>query len=186
MPVYPAFGEARSRVGLRVMGIGLWGQVVRSIAAEPDRADRRQLRSAIADPIETIFECGDRSAPRLSVSYVSPFPLRRPNRERIDRMPRKISRRTAIRKVTSSLGLAVTGHFALPLQAAKRDPKWETAIERGLKWVASDQSSLGHWTAGTYPTAMTALVRSVSRPSTCAGPSSSVAGSTSANTGVPP
>ena len=33
----------------------------------------------------------------------------------------------------------------------------ETAIEKGLRWVAKTQSSLGHWTAGGYPTAMTAL-----------------------------
>jgi hypothetical protein len=31
------------------------------------------------------------------------------------------------------------------------------AVQRGLEWVASTQSKLGHWTAGTYPTAMTAL-----------------------------
>ncbi len=72
-------------------------------------------------------------------------------------MPRMISRRTAVQTLASSVGLAAAGQFAPQLYAAKRDPKWEEAIERGLKWVASDQSSLGHWTAGTYPTAMTAL-----------------------------
>jgi len=41
--------------------------------------------------------------------------------------------------------------------AAKGDPKWEAAIEKGLKWVAKTQSAIGHWTAGGYPTAMTAL-----------------------------
>jgi squalene cyclase len=41
--------------------------------------------------------------------------------------------------------------------AAKRDPKWDQAITKGLDWVANTQSSLGHWTAGQYPTAMTAL-----------------------------
>ncbi|MEO8495678.1 MAG: prenyltransferase/squalene oxidase repeat-containing protein [Planctomycetota bacterium] len=72
-------------------------------------------------------------------------------------MTGKISRRTVIQTLASSVGLSAAAYFAPPLQAAKRDPKWETAIERGLKWVASDQSSLGHWTAGNYPTAMTAL-----------------------------
>jgi hypothetical protein len=72
-------------------------------------------------------------------------------------MPGKISRRTAIQTLASVAGLSATGYFTSPLAAAKRDPKWETAIERGLKWVASEQSSLGHWTAGNYPTAMTAL-----------------------------
>jgi len=42
-------------------------------------------------------------------------------------------------------------------EAAKGDPKWDAAIEKGLRWVAKSQSSLGHWTAGGYPTAMTAL-----------------------------
>ena len=41
--------------------------------------------------------------------------------------------------------------------AAKRDPKWDAAVEKGLKWVAASQSRLGHWTAASYPTAMTAL-----------------------------
>ena len=31
------------------------------------------------------------------------------------------------------------------------------AADAGLKWVARTQSRLGHWTAGNYPTAMTAL-----------------------------
>ena len=43
-------------------------------------------------------------------------------------------------------------------EAAKGDPKIEQAIEKGLRWVAKNQSSLGHWTAGGYPTAMTALM----------------------------
>ncbi len=43
-------------------------------------------------------------------------------------------------------------------QAARLDPKWETAIKAGLDWVARTQSpTLGHWTAANYPTAMTAL-----------------------------
>ena len=42
-------------------------------------------------------------------------------------------------------------------QAAIYDPQWETAIERGLRWIAKTQSRLGHWTAANYPTAMTAL-----------------------------
>jgi hypothetical protein len=40
-----------------------------------------------------------------------------------------------------------------------RDPKIDQLISRGLDWVASTQSRLGHWSAneGRYPTAMTAL-----------------------------
>lgn len=72
-------------------------------------------------------------------------------------MTRDISRRTVMRSLAATAGLTAVGQVASPLLAAKRDPKWEAAIERGLKWVASEQSSLGHWTAGNYPTAMTAL-----------------------------
>ena len=43
------------------------------------------------------------------------------------------------------------------LGAASYEPGWEKSIERGLRWVANTQSRLGHWTAGNYPTAMTAL-----------------------------
>ncbi len=43
--------------------------------------------------------------------------------------------------------------------AAKKDPRVERAIARGLDWVANTQSRLGHWAANDsrYPTAMTAL-----------------------------
>ena len=37
------------------------------------------------------------------------------------------------------------------------DPNTERSIDRGLQWVARTQSRLGHWTAQSYPTAMTAL-----------------------------
>jgi hypothetical protein len=73
-------------------------------------------------------------------------------------MPQVISRR----QVLTTLGTAAIGTaagLALPrtASAAKHDPKVEAAIDKGLKWVAKTQSSLGHWTAGGYPTAMTAL-----------------------------
>jgi hypothetical protein len=40
-----------------------------------------------------------------------------------------------------------------------KDPKTQKLISRGLDWIASTQSRLGHWSAndGRYPTAMTAL-----------------------------
>src|SRR5262245_26151121 len=66
------------------------------------------------------------------------------------------------RQTLQSLGAALacgalptmTGRRA---EAAKGDARWEQTIEKGLRWVAKSQSSLGHWTAGGYPTAMTAL-----------------------------
>jgi hypothetical protein len=72
-------------------------------------------------------------------------------------MTRKISRRTTIQALASTVGAAAVGQFPSTVDAAARNPQWNTAIDRGLKWVASSQSSLGHWTAGNYPTAMTAL-----------------------------
>ena len=66
------------------------------------------------------------------------------------------------RRALQALSAAAAGTALLPVLpstalAAKGDPKVEAAIEKGLKWVAKSQSSLGHWTAGGYPTAMTAL-----------------------------
>ncbi|MEM8677963.1 MAG: prenyltransferase/squalene oxidase repeat-containing protein, partial [Planctomycetota bacterium] len=56
-------------------------------------------------------------------------------------------------------GTAATTLGALgpqPLRAAT-NPTWDASIERGLAWLAKNQSPRGRWLAGTYPTAMTAL-----------------------------
>lgn len=50
----------------------------------------------------------------------------------------------------------------VPRSAAAAGPdraKWQQAVDKGLGWLASRQSTQGHWTAndGAYPTAMTAL-----------------------------
>ena len=42
-------------------------------------------------------------------------------------------------------------------RAARNKPKWDSGVNKALNWVAKTQSSLGHWTAGNYPAAMTAL-----------------------------
>jgi hypothetical protein len=66
----------------------------------------------------------------------------------------------SLRRTTVSLmfALAVLG-AAAPGAAAEKDPKIERLVSRGLDWIASTQSRLGHWSAndGRYPTAMTAL-----------------------------
>jgi len=70
----------------------------------------------------------------------------------------RITRRDALRSAAAMLGgFAALENSRRRVRAAKNEPRWESAIERGLKWVATTQSSLGHWTAGNYPTAMTAL-----------------------------
>lgn len=46
-----------------------------------------------------------------------------------------------------------------PARAALEEPKVALAIDRGLQWLADQQSRVGHWSAqgGRYPTAMTAM-----------------------------
>ncbi len=73
-------------------------------------------------------------------------------------MPPALNRRQLLAASGAALGgLALSSALPNEARAAKNDPKVEAAIEKGLKWVAKTQSSLGHWTAGGYPTAMTAL-----------------------------
>ncbi len=68
------------------------------------------------------------------------------------------------RRLGYPLALAALALVALAVGPAAargdaRDPKIQKLVSRGLDWVASTQSRLGHWTAtdGRYPTAMTAL-----------------------------
>lgn len=54
-------------------------------------------------------------------------------------------------------GVGLASALPATAEAASGD-KWNKAIKKGLDWVASSQSKLGHWTASNnYPTAMTAL-----------------------------
>jgi hypothetical protein len=69
----------------------------------------------------------------------------------------RMNRRQSLQTLGAIAGAALWQSSSRQAEAAKGDPKWESAIEKGLKWVAKSQSSLGHWTAGGYPTAMTAL-----------------------------
>lgn len=73
-------------------------------------------------------------------------------------MDRPLTRRAALQAIA---GLAAAGGLSQalpsPALAAKKNEKWEKAIKRGLDWVARTQSKIGQWTAGNYPTAMTAL-----------------------------
>ncbi len=74
-------------------------------------------------------------------------------------MIQSLSRRDALRSMAAlSLG-SMSGLCGIrSVEAAKKDPAWEKAINQGLNWVARNQSPIrGNWTAGNYPTAMTAL-----------------------------
>lgn len=69
-----------------------------------------------------------------------------------------ISRRDAIRTLLGMTGGLASVAIPVPAaQAASRNPKWEKAIGNGLQWMSRSQSSLGHWGASMYPTAMAAL-----------------------------
>src|SRR5688500_12436990 len=73
-------------------------------------------------------------------------------------MPTSFTRRRALQTLgAAAAGAALPLGFSSTAHAVKGDPKFQAAIEKGLKWVVKNQSSLGHWTAGGYPTAMTAL-----------------------------
>src|SRR5262245_9416473 len=73
-------------------------------------------------------------------------------------MQLRYTRRQSIKAFAAALTAGTLPAFSSRIaSAAKGDSKSEQAIEKGLRWVAKSQSSLGHWTAGGYPTAMTAL-----------------------------
>jgi hypothetical protein len=70
----------------------------------------------------------------------------------------RISRRRSLQSLAGlAAGLWLGPVAARSCRAERLDPKIEQSIKSGLKWVADTQSKLGHWTAQTYPTAMTAL-----------------------------
>jgi hypothetical protein len=67
------------------------------------------------------------------------------------------TRRDALKSIAiATAGAGVASHGDR-LQGAKKVPAWQASIRKGLDWIRKSQSSLGHWTAGNYPTAMTAL-----------------------------
>ncbi|MGI9458324.1 MAG: prenyltransferase/squalene oxidase repeat-containing protein [Aeoliella sp.] len=72
-------------------------------------------------------------------------------------MTGQLSRRTALKTLAGIGGVAAVDACLPKAQAARQKPAWEKSMKKGLDWVARTQSSLGHWTAGTYPTAMSAL-----------------------------
>jgi hypothetical protein len=77
----------------------------------------------------------------------------RPNRKD----PAMLYSRSTALLIAMAIGLAV----AMPrgARAETSDPKIQKLVARGLDWIASTQSRLGHWSANDnrYPTAMTAL-----------------------------
>lgn len=67
-----------------------------------------------------------------------------------------ISRRRLMQGTLAS-GLALSLGSASPAFAAKKDPRWEEGIKRGLDWLSRNQSSRGQWNTQNYPTALAAL-----------------------------
>ncbi len=73
-------------------------------------------------------------------------------------MHSSIHRRDAMRMMAAAAGASsLSGLPFRTAEAGKRDPTWKRSVKRGLDWIAKSQSPIGHWTAGNYPTAMTAL-----------------------------
>jgi hypothetical protein len=73
-------------------------------------------------------------------------------------MSHPISRRACLQGSLGALGAMLgSGSLAKLARGAQQSSRWDSATRLGLDWVARTQSSLGHWTAGNYPTAMTAL-----------------------------
>ena len=73
-------------------------------------------------------------------------------------MTHQLSRRSALQSMAALAGGAAAYRLGTQeASAARANPRWEKAINKSLGWVARSQSTLGHWTAQTYPTAMTAL-----------------------------
>ena len=72
-------------------------------------------------------------------------------------MSQGLNRRDALKTFAFVGGAALAGGVPAMAPAAKVNKKWEDAIRKGLDWAAQTQSTRGHWTAGTYPSAMTAL-----------------------------
>jgi len=71
---------------------------------------------------------------------------------------RRITRREALRALSTAVGgVAYVSGFPGTVRGAKEKPEWENAMAKGLQWVARSQSSLGHWGASLYPTALAAL-----------------------------
>ena len=69
-----------------------------------------------------------------------------------------VTRRNLLKSLAAAAGGVCLADWGAPVARADRyDVRWNRSIDKGLKWVAHTQSRLGHWTAGNYPTAMTAL-----------------------------
>lgn len=72
-------------------------------------------------------------------------------------MSNMIDRRRFLRAgLAGGAAIAAGTAAARPAHAASR-AKWEEAIQRGLEWLSSKQSSRGQWNTTVYPTAMAAL-----------------------------
>ena len=68
------------------------------------------------------------------------------------------SRRNALKKMAvASSGMLLSSSVANRASGARLARHHREAVDRGLGWVAKTQSKTGHWTAQSYPTAMTAL-----------------------------
>ncbi|WP_237607715.1 prenyltransferase/squalene oxidase repeat-containing protein [Roseimaritima sediminicola] len=73
--------------------------------------------------------------------------------------PAKLSRRRLLTLAASGAAAAAVsaGATQRAYSAARRDPRWVEATNKGLEWLSRTQSSRGQWNTQMYPTAMAAL-----------------------------
>lgn len=72
------------------------------------------------------------------------------------RAPSPLSRRNMLR-ASLLAGAAACCARGGPASAQARDPRWSEATNKGLQWLARNQSSRGQWNTQVYPTALAAL-----------------------------
>lgn len=90
-------------------------------------------------------------------------------------MKTPVSRRTALKSIAALMGGSLAMESMVrPAQAARRNPKWEASINRGLKWLVRNQSKSGRWNYPSYgsvpATALAGVALTCSGSTTTQGP----------------
>jgi hypothetical protein len=68
-----------------------------------------------------------------------------------------LNRRTLLSTLAGGIGASLIPSLASGAPPTPKNPKWESAIENGLNWLAKQQSKAGYWADDNYPAAVTAL-----------------------------
>ena len=76
--------------------------------------------------------------------------------------PKRVSRRSVLVSAGAAIG-CLWHNLAFPATSfgcsiGEQNPELQRSVERGLNWLAKNQTRLGHWPHDTYPTAIAASV----------------------------